>query len=433
MRDKIFAPRCRIQLSAYPADLTREGDMRGRHANITLESAGVVLTRRELESPRPVCGSFKPQPRMLSQGSNGFAASRSVPGAPGKIASLDGLRAISIIMVLIGHASGAVAHPSRVLDFLAHTFGDGELGVSIFFVISGFLITTLLIKERERAGQIHLGNFYLRRIFRILPAFYLYLFALAVISCLGWIRVPRSAFIAAATFTWNYHFGNWNWFLGHLWSLSIEEQFYIAWPLLLFIGGKSFGKKLAVGIIGLSPLIRIATYTSFPRLRDYIPYMLHTRADILMYGCLAALFTGSRRFEQLLNRVFRMKLPLLGAIFLLFVSPNFYDRFGGNYILPIGLTLEGAAITLFVLWVVRRPSTAIGRVLNLSPICFLGAISYSLYLWQQLFLTGFNTSVTGRFPLNYALSIAAAIISYFAVERPFLSLRARLRFSATRM
>lgn len=334
-------------------------------------------------------------------------------------------------MVLIGHASGSVAHPGRVLDFLAYTFGYGELGVSVFFVISGFLITTLLIKEQEHIGQIRLGNFYLRRVFRILPAFYLYILAIAVISQLGWIRVPRSALIAAATFTWNYHFGNWNWFLGHLWSLSIEEQFYIIWPLLLFIGGKSFGKKLAVGIIGLSPMIRIATYTAFPRLRDYIPYMLHTRADILMYGCLAALFTGSRHFERLLDWAFRMKLPLLGVIFLLFVSPSLYDRFGGNYILPIGLTLDGAAITLFVLWVVRRPETALGRMLNLSPICFLGVISYSLYLWQQLFLTGFNTSFTGRFPLNYAFAVAAGMISYFAVERPFLSLRARLRSAAS--
>src|SRR5471030_1739244 len=184
--------------------------MRGWHVQITAESKGVALARRDAERPRPDGGSVAPRQQMQPGRPPVFTPSKSFSGTTKKIASLDGLRAISIIMVLIGHGSGTVAHPNRVLDFLAHAFGDGELGVSVFFVISGFLITTLLIKEQERIGQIHLGNFYMRRVFRILPAFYFYLFTIAVISYLGWIRVPRSAFIAAATFTWNYHFGNWN-------------------------------------------------------------------------------------------------------------------------------------------------------------------------------------------------------------------------------
>jgi peptidoglycan/LPS O-acetylase OafA/YrhL len=402
-----------LQSPDNPADFLLTETLAGGSAIITTELEGRAIA--------------EPRRKIVPHARTGLNKD-ATPSA--RIASLDGLRAISIIMVLVGHSAGAVGHRPAVLDFLCHMFGDGELGVAVFFVISGYLITSLLVREQQRAGQIHLGNFYLRRIFRIWPAFYLYLLTIAVLASLGGIRVSRSAFLAAATFTWNYHVGNWNWFLGHLWSLSIEEQFYLAWPMVLYIGGKSLARKVAVLIIGLSPLLRIATYTFFPRLRDYIPYMLHTRADILMFGCLAALLSGNLIFERLLDGIFRLKLPLIAVAFLLLISPNLYDRFGANYMIPIGFTLDGAAITLFMLWVVRRPNSIVGRVLNLGPICFLGVISYSLYIWQQLFLTGFNVSFLGGFPMNYLAAFAAAVISYFAVERPFLSLRAKLRFKA---
>ena len=112
----------------------------------------------------------------------------------------------------------------------------GRLGVQIFFVISGFLITSLLLREKESTGSISLKLFYARRTLRIFPAFYLFFITIAVLSYLRLIELPRYDLLHAATYTMNYS-GNGTWWMGHLWSLSVEEQFYFVWPSLMFLIG----------------------------------------------------------------------------------------------------------------------------------------------------------------------------------------------------
>src|SRR6185503_4239118 len=153
-------------------------------------------------------------------------------GGGARIASLDGLRGISILMVLFGHLTGT-------RNFLPREFGRitgdlGNLGVRVFFIISGYLITSLLFHEIEKRGRVDLKGFYIRRVFRIFPAFYAYLAVIGAAAALGLVHLGRWDAVAAATYTVNY-VPDRAWVVGHIWSLSVEEQFYLLWPATLLL------------------------------------------------------------------------------------------------------------------------------------------------------------------------------------------------------
>lgn len=156
----------------------------------------------------------------------------AAPRDHARLSSLDGLRAISIALVIFEHLRRTRGY---TLGDLNAYFGDyGRLGVTVFFVISGFLITTLLLRERERRGSISLKGFYLRRAVRIFPAFLAFMAFIIVAHEMGWIQLNRYDLVSAFTYTVNYHPGR-SWYIGHLWSLSVEEQFYLLWPLALVV------------------------------------------------------------------------------------------------------------------------------------------------------------------------------------------------------
>ena len=173
-------------------------------------------------------------------------------GAPQKkdhLPSLDGLRAVSIFLVLVAHSSVCVGCPKIVSAFFPE-LAMGALGVRTFFVISGFLITSLLIKEEHKEGFISLSAFYRRRVLRIFPAYYFYLLFVLIVGCfVPAFRAPWSTYVSAATFTtriWGYWGNVWqfhqSWFLIHTWTLSVEEQFYLLWPAcLVFLKPDSAG------------------------------------------------------------------------------------------------------------------------------------------------------------------------------------------------
>jgi peptidoglycan/LPS O-acetylase OafA/YrhL len=167
------------------------------------------------------------------------------------------MRAVSIALVLLSHASatrGAPAWLGRALPAV----GAGNLGVRVFFVISGLLITRLLLREQRRTGGVALGAFYLRRTFRIFPAYYVFLGALVAAAALGWrAPVPELALLHAATYTTNYSLIE-TWVVGHTWSLSVEEQFYLLWPPLLAWAGGRAAFLVARGFVLLAPAIRLA-------------------------------------------------------------------------------------------------------------------------------------------------------------------------------
>ncbi len=350
-------------------------------------------------------------------------------GQPGsrerRIPSLDGIRAVSIGFVLIGHLLGT-RHFLQFSSFTLAALGPlGNLGVRVFFVVSGFLITGLLLDELKATGRISLRNFYIRRVFRIFPAAYLFLGILTLVSLAGWIQFHRYDLICAVTYTINYYGGR-SWNVGHLWSLAVEEQFYLIWPAVLAGLGPFRSFRAAVGMFLLAPAIRMALLYSLPRGTDTGAWFL-SEADALAAGCILAGFReqlwNNSRYRRFLTSNWMAVVPLI------ILAVN--TQQGRPRVMGLaGLTILNAGIALCIDRLVRLPAGPIGRVLNSPPMVQIGILSYSLYLWQQVFLNRDSTALLCAFPQNLLLTFAAAYGSYFLVEKPFLGLRKKFRSTA---
>jgi peptidoglycan/LPS O-acetylase OafA/YrhL len=155
--------------------------------------------------------------------------------------------------------------------------------------------------------------------------------------------------------------------------------------------------------------------------------MLHTRIDTIMLGCIFALAIDSGFARQLLAHFAKSYALVAAVIYMFFVSPYLAERFAGSYWLPLGFTLQGVSALILLIYVTSRPKSHLGTVLNNRFIKFIGVLSYSLYLWQQMF-TGANTR---DFPMNLVIILAFGLTSYFLVEKPALSLRSAFLHGAS--
>ncbi len=335
------------------------------------------------------------------------------------------MRAISILLVIVAHSS---VHFRRWIELPLGTYLlFAHLGVSFFFVISGFLITGLLLRELDRTGTIGLPRFYLRRAFRIFPPFYLYLAIMVALVLAGVLQIPLRGFLVAAIYGTDYYVGpgSGSAALQHTWSLSVEEQFYLLWPAALLWLGRRRAIYAAALLILFSPVIRVVTYFMLvPQHRAMVDRMFHSSIDTIMFGCLLALVWDTQRFRRVLPMLSSGWCMAGSLLFLLVLDPLLDAHFYGKYSLPVGMTLEGVCVTVFTLSVVRRPATLPGRFLNTAVLRHIGVISYSLYLWQSILTTGNGN--WQKFPLNLLAALACAELSYWAVERPSLRLRDRL-------
>ncbi len=329
------------------------------------------------------------------------------------IPSLDGLRALSIAFVIAGHLTGTQYFPAAFGPVRAFA----GPGVRVFFVISGFLITTLLLDELERNGRISLAGFYKRRACRIFPAFYVFLAVMAIAGA-----VSGGALARAATYTINYVTER-EWNVAHIWSLAVEEQFYLLWPAALVVLGRRKGLMAAAAVVALSPVIRTAQFALFPGLREGIGSQFHTVADALACGCLLA-GLRERLWGNALYRGF-LSSPWFGVVPVLLVAELAVQPGRPLYLSLAGMTLLNVGITLCVDRAVRLPDTASGRLLNAAPLRFIGVLSYSLYLWQQVFLNRDSGAWWSAFPANVMLAMGAALISYYGIERPMMALGRR--------
>jgi peptidoglycan/LPS O-acetylase OafA/YrhL len=356
-----------------------------------------------------------------------------------RIKSLDGMRAISIIMVLLDHAEGtfpaAIRH-SRLFHFFYSFFADGKLGVSIFFVISGYLITKLLIIERKKTGHVSIKDFYIRRILRIFPVFYLYIIVLIVLKTFFIPTLFENYTLVgfAALYLWNYQHlfpihrlksDNATWFFGHFWTLSMEEQFYLLWPITFTKISTGTLKKVIIVIILSMPFVRLASYFFMPGSRGQISMMLHTSGFIILVGCLGALIENTSFFKERITPIINNNY-LIGviAVFLFIVSPLLNIRFGGIYDVPIGSTLNSLGIIIILFWSMYVPSK-VSDFLNNKIVIQIGILSYSLYIWQQLFLNNKIHFWFNQFPQNIFLVFAVGFISYYGIEKPILQLKKR--------
>jgi len=353
-------------------------------------------------------------------------ASVTPPGLPAHIHSLDGLRAISVILVIAGHAA-LYGPSSRGWQLFSLLFLNAEIGVTWFFVISGFLITTLLLRELSGTGQISLKSFYIRRALRILPPLYVFICVVVLLKYAFGLAVPGQRIWTAATFTYNIvkHPPWGSWWLGHTWSLSVEEQFYLCWPFLLFISIKaSRARSVAVILILMAPVIRVGLVLRYPQFANQISGLLPSRMDALMLGALAALCGSLPFFDRFVRRMKGGLIAVL-AVFVFVGSPLLTYKFGTLYTLSLGLTLESACLTIILLFAVYQPYSGLGKLLNMRALVFVGVISYDLYLWQQLFITPENTSVLGRLGINVLCLGAVAFASYRWIDGPAMRIKRR--------
>lgn len=300
---------------------------------------------------------------------------------------------------------------------------DGHLGVSVFFVISGFLITTLMLHEEANTNTISVKSFYKRRALRIFPAYYFLLIIYAILQLFSIIEITAASWLTSITYT---KYFNWqlDWFTAHMWSLSVEEHFYILWPLI-FLSGKNMRKLIAAIIIILVPLIRL--YTFFHPVKWIDEFSLFIRIDAVALGCLFAMYKDEiiSRMKNYWNQVF---FTAVVCLFLLQYVHRIPADSGFKYIfIALGDTHGTLAcffISLIMMYSIFGPQNLWFRFLNTKALNFIGLISYSLYLWQQIFMTDSSHWMT-RFPVNIVLIFSCATFSYFVVEKPFLKLKSR--------
>lgn len=338
----------------------------------------------------------------------------------GRIPSLDGLRAISISLVLVAHLAGTRNFP--LSESVGNFWGLGEFGVRVFFVISGFLITGILLDELHASGQISLRRFYFRRTLRIFPPYFVLLAALFAAAAYGTLTLSPHDVAHTVTYTSNYYAAR-SWYVGHTWSLSVEEQFYLLWPAVLLLVGPRKA-LIAAGLFVLAcPAIRLAEWELLRSFSAGIGTRFETIADAIAAGCLLA---GLRpqlhalgAYRRLLDSKAFVAIPIL-ALLANITRDHPLVYFGG------GIAIANISIALTIDWCVTHERGVIGSMLNATPLVVVGWLSYSLYLWQQPFLDRSSTSLVTAFPLNILLATGLAVLSYVAVERPALGLRRRL-------
>jgi peptidoglycan/LPS O-acetylase OafA/YrhL len=338
-----------------------------------------------------------------------------------RLAALDGLRAISITMVLLGHLVGTKNMPLGTYSIAGHF---AEFGVRVFFVISGFLITSLIFKEHDKTGTISLKDFYIRRTYRIFPAFYVYLGVMALLAAFHVIELMEGDLLSAATYTMNFHRPR-AWYLGHLWSLSVEEQFYLLWPALVLLLSKRNAVIVATLAILAAPVIRVGVWVLMPANRLGIGETFPTVFDALAAGCVLAgvrNWLAKQSAYMTLSRSPAFVLVPAAAVAAIFL-PRVWMQ------LTFGETVQNVGIALTVDWAVRQhntlPARAIATVLDARPLVWVGRLSYSLYLWQQPLINRSGTSIVQSFPFNLIGAFGLAALSYYLIEQPFLRLRDR--------
>jgi len=340
---------------------------------------------------------------------------------PGYIPALDGLRAVAIIIVIASHfgLSGMV---------------PGEFGVTLFFFISGFLITRLLLAEMRASGKFSIGRFYIRRFLRLGPPLFL---VIATVSALSYSeRNPIGLMqVAAAVFYLINYFvvlgGACSLPLLVLWSLAVEEHFYLLYPVFLSIAWK-WGTKFIVAIFSLCIAVmlwRTFLYFYLHVGRDRIAYSTDTRIDSILFGVGLSSILAIKPDGPIVNRLASMSV-LLGSIVILLAT--FLIRNEG-FRETIRYSLQGTALLSIVYCLIFSDRTPLARsILNFPIMNWIGRLSYSLYLWHPTaaYIISISEPSMGA-PLKYIAALQVTLLlaaaSYYAVELPFGKLRRRLR------
>ena len=359
-----------------------------------------------------------------------------------KIPSLDGLRSASILLVFAAHAGAdgrlnlGGGHSVKV---------PGALGVTVFFFLSGYLITTLLRREFETTQSIDFKAFYLRRLLRIFPPLYA---VIALVLLLCGASVIRYEFtltqlIAACTQIANYWMIHWGFHslppgLGVLWSLAVEEHFYLVFPVLylvlLRVGLKPLQQALAIWMLCAVFLAwRFVLVLMVHASADHLMFSTDTRFDSILFGCALAVW-GNPAVDP-------TRIPKFLWTWVLF--PIGILALTGSHLIPDQLreaskyTVQGIGLVPVFCAVVRYPNWGPFKILNLKPVVFLGVVSYSFYLIHSVLLDLVERFALpgnyGAFIYGFPASLLAACLMHWLIELPSNRLRHRMYSSRSPM
>jgi len=343
------------------------------------------------------------------------------------VPALDGLRGLAILLVITHH------------QLIPLSLKGGFLGVDLFFVLSGFLITTLLLAEFDTTKAISLKNFYARRALRLGPALLAYLLACLVVAyhsqLLEWTRELKLIGLALAYSTnWRMAF-RWDATLDPtsiIWSLSIEEQFYLLWPLVFFacLMSKFRRSHIIAGLVFVVFSIMLHRYLLLRAGADLnrLYYGTDTRADAPLVGCLMALIPAWKPSVE--RKVYLQVGVILSALSLVYLvaTVQFTDPFlyRGGY---TGIAVLSGVIT----WnAATAPSRVLTACLEWFPLRWFGKISYALYLWHWLLLKTVSLyDWVGYWDpwARFVLAVAVSALSFYLIERPFNKLKTRFSHS----
>lgn len=340
------------------------------------------------------------------------------------IPSLDGIRAISIALVFFAHVGFGHIIP-------------GGFGVTVFFFLSGYLITTLLCREWDTYGSVSLMAFYQRRIVRLAPPIVITLLVCVLLVWFGVVQgqIDLGTISSQLFFYNNYYYlyadnpGNVRG-LGVLWSLSVEEHFYLIWPALFILIAK---QKIGIrGVILLTALILVWRIIRFKVLGsnwEEIYLSTDTRFDSLLYGCLLALMTWKGQADRIFPSLGKGYLVIAGALVVLAATVLIRDE---TFRATLRYSLQGLALMPLFYYAITYPQAYIFRILNVAPIRKIGHWSYTIYLIHFVIIRGFADNEVFDYGSPWliltsgALSIAFAAAVYAVAEKPLQPLRKRL-------
>jgi peptidoglycan/LPS O-acetylase OafA/YrhL len=347
--------------------------------------------------------------------------------------TLDGWRALSIGLVILHHSQ--VSRTIPVLGVLLQSLSNhGEVGVELFFAISGLLICSRLLDEQSKYGRISVSGFYIRRFLRILPAAILYLVVVAILAAFHRIPLLPLDWFGSLLFFRNYTMLlaylrqsplALHWYTGHFWSLSMEEHFYLLLPAVLV----AFNRMRFWILAALA--VAVALWRSALAHLMHLDYQFNFRTDTHLDALLIPAMISLALYPLLRNKAASKYLPAWSFPIWAGVETGLLI-----FRVPFFFTLQAIVLPLLILSTVLHPKTIAGTILEAKPMRWLGRISYSLYLWQQLFFgANFVSSPPGiaivrQPPLNLLALLACATLSYYVVEKPFVRLGHKLAQSS---
>jgi peptidoglycan/LPS O-acetylase OafA/YrhL len=356
---------------------------------------------------------------------------------------LDVVRFVAFFLVFLSHAVPGEPEfyqqagiPGAVATVIVSVSAGGAFGVDLFFALSSFLITSLLLRERRTTGNIDVVSFYLRRVLRIWPLYFTFLLALAPLirAVIPGDSLPARDVVALALLVGNWAFVLWGYahsIAGPLWTVCVEEQFYLVWPLFL----RRFSGHLTGALLGVW-VVSLVTRTGLVLMGVVHPQIwcnTVARLDPFACGGLLALFFSKQNIALSLW----LRLALFCCGLGVFALAGHFGDFAGPHAL---VTYPLVALACSMLLVASlRPRIDLTRHALTRPILYLGKISYGLYVFHLMFimLLGVGAAhVPGRRVLlicaAFLCSVVAAALSYHVLERPFLTLKKRVTYIPSR-